>query len=104
MERHIVKPPLSGQGSAKGSICQKKRVPESFSPPQHSPNPLLPHSLSNSLSEQRQDISHRNSSSLQGSESPDWDGELGGWGGERGAPKEKEMWVRRSREECGGEK
>lgn len=49
--RHC-KASLSGHGSAKGSICQRCW---SLFPPQH-----FPGSASNSLSQQRQDISHRN--------------------------------------------
>lgn len=52
MERDIVKPPLVDMGVRRVSFVKGAGV---FFPPQH-----FPGSVSNSLSEQRQDISHRN--------------------------------------------
>lgn len=52
MERDIVKPPLVGMGVQRVPFVKGAGV---FFPLQH-----FPGSVSNSLSEQRQDISHRN--------------------------------------------
>lgn len=52
MERDIVNPPSVGRGVRRVPFVKGAGV---FFPPQH-----FPGSLSNSLSEQRQDISHRN--------------------------------------------
>lgn len=52
MERDIVKPPSVGTGVRRVPFVKGAGV---FFPPQH-----FPGSVSNSLSEQRQDISHRN--------------------------------------------
>ncbi len=52
MERDIVKPPSVGTGERRVPFVKGAGV---FFPPQH-----FPGSVSNSLSEQRQDISHRN--------------------------------------------
>lgn len=100
MERDIVKPPSVGRGVRRVPFVKGAGV---FFPPQH-----FPCSLSNSLSEQRQDISHRNTAGACRARdrcSGVWTGTEGrregrrmeggmGGKGERGASKEREMWVR----------
>lgn len=58
MERNIVKPPSVGTGVRRAPFVKGARV---FFPPQH-----FPGSVSNSLSEQRQDISHCNATGACG--------------------------------------
>lgn len=107
MERDIVKPPSVGRGVRRVPFVKGAGV---FFPPQH-----FPCSLSNSLSEQRQDISHRNTAGAcrardrcsgvwtgtggeeRGEKNGGREGGMGGGKGERGASKEREMWVRRKK-------
>lgn len=96
MERDIVNPPSVGTGVRRVPFVKGAGV---FFPPQH-----FPGSLSNSLSEPRQDISHRNATGACRAKDQCSGVRIGTGGGVegrsdgekvRGARREEEMWVRR---------
>lgn len=95
MERDIVKPPSVGTGVRRVPFVKGAGV---FFLPQH-----FPSSLSNSLSEQRQDISHRNAAGAcrakdQCSGAPCWDR---GEEGEGGSDGKKVRVGQERRKKCG---
>lgn len=102
MEHDIVKPPSVGTGVRRVPFVKGAGV---FFPPQH-----FPGSVSNSLSEQRQDISHRNTTGAcrakdQCSGARAWtEGrrEGRGWkGGRGGSDGKKVREVQQGRRKCG---